>query len=186
MDLPSNLWKSPVIQSRFLLEANFEGHRGFAAKPYYWVIVPEADTKEGHIVIKNFKPNLQDAEPHPLQQDFAQGLQDQLMKEAHFYGLWTVGWTHPPSAYDTLTDTNNCWGRLIFIWHDKDGDPQYTLESELDFIEVIKHGMDYYLGLANDAHQQWREVYSDSILKSDMMLTEDQQKKASIEALKNV
>lgn len=183
MDLPSNLWKSPIIKERLVLEANFDGNHGLPAKPFFWVLVPEADRKDGTIVLKNFEPSISNIEPHPLQQDFARGLQQELQKEAGFNGLWLVGWTHPPSSYGALTDTDNCWNRLIFIWHDKDGDPQYTVESELPFVNVIQHGMDYYVGLAHKSHDQWREIYSEKAMKQDMMLTEDQQKRMTLEAL---
>jgi len=184
-DLPSNLWKSPVIKSRLLEEAAFEGQQGLAEKVFYWVIVPEADSKDGTIVLKNFKPNLTDIEPHEMQKHFVKELQRFLMKEIHFNGMWTVGWTHPPTSYDVLTADDNCWNRLIFIWHDADGDPHYTLESEMPFIQMVESGMQYYAELANQAHEQWREVYSSTRMKSDMMLTEDQQTKASLEALKD-
>jgi len=185
-ELPNNLWKSPVIKKRLLMEACFEGNRGISDRKFYWCSVPEADSKDGFVVIKNFEVNIQNQEPHPLQQDFAIALQKQLMKELHFNGLWLCGWTHPPTAYDLLTDASNCWGRMIFIWHDADGDPQYTLESEMDFAIMVQNGFEYYLKLAHEAHEGWREIYSDKILKADMLLTEDQQKKAALEALKDV
>jgi len=181
--LPNNLWNSPIIKQRLMMEATFDGDRGIPKKPHFWVLVPRADIKAGKVLLKNFDPNMLDREPHPDQQAFAERLQVALMKEAHFNGLWIVGWTHPPSTYGILTEQDNCWNRLIFIWLDRDGDPQYTLESELPVINIIAHGKDYYVGLAHEAHDSWREMYGEDVLKSDMMLRDDQQKKAVLESL---
>lgn len=183
MHLPNNLWKSPVIQERLMVEAAFEGDRGAPETPLFWVVVPQADTKDDQLVFSNFEPTLQRPLPHELQIDFAKGLQKDLQKEAGFDGLWVVGWTHPPSVMGVLKDMDNCWNRLIFIWLDKDGDPQFTLESELAFVQIVQHGIEYYIGLAHDAHKQWKDLYSDKALKADMDLTEDQQRRAALEAL---
>lgn len=181
--LPSNLWESQIIKDRLILEANFDGNRGIPKKPHFWVLVPHADTKNGSVILKNFDTTIEDIEPHPMQQDFARGLQEHLMKEASFDGLWIVGWTHPPTSYGVLTEQDNVWNRLIFIWLDKDGDPQYTLESELPVINIISHGIDYYINLAHKTHEQWNEIYGNDVLKSDMMLKDEQQKKAVLESL---
>lgn len=186
MTLPSNLWKSPVIKARLQLEANFESNHGIAEKPFYWALVPYADSKDGFHVLQNYKEDLTHCDPHMMQQEFAKNLQRELQAEAHFDGMWLVGFTHPPTSYGTLTDTENCWNRLICIWHDEDGDPQYTVESDLPFINQIQSGVEYYIGLAFQAHEQWKEIYSSVTLKEDMGLDEDQQTKAAQEALKDL
>lgn len=182
-DLPSNLWKSPVIQARLTLEANFECDHGISERAHYWVLAPYADSKDGTTILKNYPESLQTCNPHELQQDFARQIQHMLQTQAHFDGCWLVGYTHPPTVYGVITDTDNCWNRFIAIWHDADGDPQYTVETDFPFNIMLEHGVEYYVGLAHDAHSQWIEVYSDSVLKSDMMLKEDQQTKAALEAL---
>jgi len=186
MNLPSNLWKSPVIKRRLMTEACFECSHGISLKPFYWVIVPEADSKDGFHILQNYKASMIDVDPHDLQQDFAKGVQRELQQEACFDGLWLVGFTHPPSSYGVMTDTENCWNRTIMIWHDEDGDPQYTLESDLPFIEQVQHGINYYVGLAHKAHDQWKQVYSPAVLKEDMQLNDSDTSKVALEALKYV
>lgn len=182
-NLPQNLWKSPVIKARLDMEAAFECRHGISDKKHYWVLVPESDTRNGVVILKNFEPNLQDVEPHEMQQEFARQVQQMLQKEASFDGLWLVGYTHPPSSYGVLTDTENCWNRLIAIWHDQDGDPQYTLESDLPFINQLQAGEMYYVELAHQSHKQWEKIYGRKAMKSDMLLEEGQTTKAALEAL---
>lgn len=182
--LPSNLWKSPVIKKRLYQEALFDCKWGVShEKPHYWCMVPQADEKMGAVTLKNYEASITNADPHEMQQIFARDIMTALQSEAHFDGLWLVGFTHPPSKYDIITDTNNAWGRMIMIWHDMDGDPKYTLESDLPFIEQMEHGVDYYVGLANQAHEQWNEAYGAEAMKRDFNLTEGQTRKAALEAL---
>ena len=183
-ELPNNLWKSQVIKDRLYAEACFECDRGIADKSYYWVLVPQADIRADLVELKNYKPSITDVDPHEVQIAFAKDLQLALQKEAHFDGLWIVGYTHPPTTYETLTDTGNCWSRLIMLWLDTDGDPQYTLESDLNFHTQLEHGVEYYIKLAHDAHKQFEEQFSQSQLKKDMMLKEEEQRREALEALK--
>lgn len=181
----SDLWKSPVIQKRLYQEACFESAgRGLPEKPHYWCLVPQADTGDGSTVLKNYEAGLVNADPHEMQQNFALNVMQALQKEAHFDGLWLVGFTHPPSSDGVLKDTENCWYRLICIWFDEEGDPQYTLESDLPFIMQLQSGEAYYVGLAYQAHEQWRDIYGRKAMKQDMMLADGQTKAAAMEALK--
>ncbi len=182
--LPSNLWNSPVIKKRLAQEAAFECAWGVPDKKQYWCMVPLADSKDGFTVLKNYGTNHMNADPHEMQQVFARKIMTELQQKAHFDGLWLVGFTHPPTTYQTLTDTDNCWGRLIAIWFDEDGDPQYTLESDLPYIKQAEVGEQYYVGLANQAHDQWKAIYGKKAMKNDMMLKESQTSKAALEALK--
>jgi hypothetical protein len=182
--LPSELWNSPVIRKRLYAEACFETDLGISDKKFYWCMVPLADSKDGVQVLKNFEESLSHADPHEDQQAFAHKIMGELQQQAHFNGLWLVGFTHPPTTYGTITDTDNCWGRSIFIWFDEDGDPQYTLESDLPFIKQLAMGAQYYVGLAQQAHQSWKEMYGAAAMKQDMMLKEAQSSRAALEALK--
>lgn len=182
--LPSELWNSPVIKKRLYAEACFETDRGISDKKFFWGMVPLADSKDGFQILKNFEENPMNAAPHEMQQVFARKIMVELQQQAHFDGLWLVGFTHPPSTYETLTDGDNCWGRSIFIWFDADGDPQYTLESDLPFIKQVEMGEQYYVGLAQQAHESWKEQYGPRAMKKDFMLKEGQSSKAALEALK--
>ncbi len=182
--LPSELWNSPVIKKRLYAEACFECDLGISDKPQYWCMVPYADSKDGVMLLKNFKDDAMNADPHEMQQVFARKIMVELQAQAHFDGLWLVGFTHPPTTYETLTDTGNCWGRMICIWFDEDGDPQYTLESDLPFIKQVEAGERYYVGLAQESHAYWKEQYGAKAMKADFMLKEGQSSKAALEALK--
>lgn len=182
--LPSELWNSPVIKKRLFAEASFETDHGISEKKFYWCMVPMADSKRGFQVLKNYETSHMNDDPHEMQQVFARKIMEDLQSQAHFDGLWLVGFTHPPTTYETLTDTGNCWGRSIFIWFDQDGDPQYTLESDLPFIKQAEMGEQYYVGLAQKAHAEWKEIYGRGAMKNDMMLKEGQTKKAALEALR--
>ncbi len=183
--LPSELWNSPVIRKRLAQEATFECAWGVPDKKFYWCMVPLADSKNGDQILKNYKDSPMDRDPHEMQQVFARKIMKQLQKEAHFDGLWLVGFTHPPSTYESLTDTgNNCWGRLMAIWFDEDGDPQFTLESDFPFIKQVEMGEQYYVGLAQESHAYWKEQYGAKAMKTDFMLKEGQSTKAALEALK--
>lgn len=182
--LPDNLWKSPVIQARLYQEACFECQWGISEKPHYWVIVPYADSKAGTNVLKNYEAGLTNADPHEIQQEFARIIYDGLMREAHYDGLWLVGYTHPPSTYGAITETDTVWGRLIAIWFDGHGDPQFTMESDLHIGQQLEAGEAYYVGLAMKSYEQWKEMFGPKAMKEDMMLHETQQRAEALEALK--
>lgn len=182
--LPDNLWTSPVIKARLNMEAAFECRHGISDKKHYWCMVPFADSKAGFQVLKNYEDNLTNCDPHELQQAFAKEVQGELQRHASEGGLWLIGYTHPPDTYGVITDTENCWNRMIAIWFDEDGDPQYTVESDRPFVQQAGFGAKYFVGLASNAHGQWKELYGAAELKRDMMLKESQTKKAALEALR--
>ena len=182
--LPENLWTSPIIKNRLIVEATFDSNHGPAEKHQYWTIVPQADSKRGEIILKNFKPGVMDIEPHEMQQEFARRLQEGLQKHAHFDGFWLVGWTHPPASWEVIReDGDNCWYRLIMIWLDEDGDPHYTLESDMPFPTMVENGLEYYAKLAHEAHETWSAEYATKKMKKDMGLTDDQQTKAVLASI---
>jgi len=192
--LPHDLWKSPVIKKRLFAEACFECDWGIPDKKFYWCMVPLADSKSGFQVLKNYGTKPSNPDPHEMQQIFARRIMEELQHQCHFDGLWLVGFTHPPYTPGYLDflekhavvaqDIDNCWGRMIAIWFDEDGDPQYTLESDLPFIKQAEVGEQYYVGLAQQAHAQWKEIYGRGAMKQDMMLKEGQTHKSALEALK--
>ena len=69
------------------------------------------------------------------------------------------------------------------IWCDKDGDPQYTLESDRPFVSMVQDGPEYWVEQANKAHEAFLPMYGEQAMKTDMMLKEGQQKKAVLESL---
>jgi hypothetical protein len=189
--LPSELWNSPVIKKRLFAEACFECDWGISHKKFYWVMVPHADSKDGVITLLNYEQSVINDDPQDIQKRFARKLMVELQRKMHHDGLWIVGFTHPPyrTTHEIITDTgDNCWNRLFAIWLDADGDPQYTFESDLPFVQQIEGGDDKaverYMGLAAKSHQQWKEIYGPMAMKRDMMLKEGQSRRAALEALR--
>jgi hypothetical protein len=181
--LPENLWKSPFIKKRLDQEANFECAWGLPSKPHYWVQVPNADTKKGNVTLSNYEPSVENVNPHEIQQIFAKELHDFVMKEAHFDGLWIVGYTHPPSSYAALTDTDNVWGRLIMIWCDEDGDPQYTAEFDRPFYEMLQDGILHFANQAHHAHLGFLDVCGKGMMKELSLKEGVHQHRAALESL---
>jgi hypothetical protein len=127
---------------------------------------------------------LQNADPHEAQMQFAYELQKILIQEAGFDGLWIVGFTHPPSTYSVITDTENCWGRLIMIWLDEDGDPQFTLESDRLFVEQFQDGPNYWVERAHEAYNAYLPVFGRKAMKADLLLKDgEHMRKAALESL---
>lgn len=185
MQLPENIWRSPVIQKRLLLEANIDGGLGFPSKPQYYFLAPEGDTLRGEVALKNFKPDELNVIPHETQMEFTKLLRHTLQSQADNNGIWLVGWTHPPANDQAIRiDGDNVWGRLVMIWLDEDADPHYVIDSEFPVNTMIHNGTDYYVGLCERAHEKWREEYGKDVITMDMELSADNFKKAAIEALK--
>ena len=185
MRIPENIWNSPVIRQRLLLEAAYEcDTHGAPQHPFYWFNVPEGDTKRGALDLRNFVPTPFHIDPHALQMDFAREIREHLQSEEHHDGLWIVGWTHQPPQYEAIRiDGDNTWCRMVMIWLDEDADPQYTLESEVPFFQMVENGTSYYVGLAAEAYEKWQEIYSSKNLIKDMELKDDQISKPALEAL---
>lgn len=184
MRLPEEIWNSKVIKKRMRDEAHFECSHGLPIKAHYWFTVPQGDTRRGNLELRNFMPGVLDIDPHEHQKGMARTLRESLQREAHHDGVWILGWTHPPSSTDAiLEDGDNCWGRLVMIWLDEDADPQYTVESDLPIAQMISHGMQYYIDLAQQAHERWKESYGKKALKEDFGITSEQQTKKALEAL---
>lgn len=81
---------------------------------------------------------------HVTQQAFAHRLIRILNKEVWLDGAWVVGWTHGGN-------------RLMIIYIDADGDPQFTIENDepvsvIMSVEPLKYAEDAW-----DAYHLWKE-----------------------------
>lgn len=183
-EIPEAVYKSMVLRDRLNMEAGFEGKNGRASKPHFWVTAPEADSKRGCIVLKNFRESEFDIAPHPVQQQFARELQAHLQREHHHDGMWIVGWTHPPEFANLIRiDGDNVWGRLIMIFLDEDADPQFTTESERLIADMVEDGIIYYGNMASASWEEWQAEYSARNMKDDMGLKDNQMIKATLSSL---
>ncbi len=184
MDLPANLWKSPLILQRLAQEAEFECRYGKADKPHYWFAVPEADTKVDLIELKNYVETFTDIDPHPHQKGMARELMVMLNSNIDHDGLWIVGWTHPPPAWETIkVDGDNCWGRMLMIWLDEDGDIQFPFETDSPLFEIVEAGLDHYVEMCEKSWQAWNESFGREAQKKEFALKEEQLTKKTLESL---
>lgn len=188
MNLPDNIWLSPVIKKRLLMEAGFEStNHGRPPKAQYWFSAPMATDLKSRmgVTLKNYVPGVFDVDPHDMQMAFASELRWRLQQNIGHDGLWIAGWTHPPGNDQTIrVDGDNAWNRLVMVWLDGDGDPQFTVESDLPFVEMISRGGYYYIEMAEEAYQAYVEAYGLKAMKDDLGLGEDQMTKAALAALK--
>ena len=186
MGLPSNLFQSPVILRRFEHEAKFECGRGKAERPLYCIAVPDPETRRGAYPLQNYpEDSIMYADPHPAQCGMAAWLCDWLNRYEHHDGLWVVGWTHPPTMTLTLQNMDEeAWGRLVMIWLDKDGDPQFTVESDHDLVRMIEKGERHYAALACDGWAEWDKAYGKKAQKADFDLKEHEIKREVLESLR--
>jgi len=184
MNLPSNLWNSPLIKQRLYQEAGFECSHGKPTMQHYWFIVPESDTKVDLIELKNYESSMLNLDPHPHQMGMAKELMIMLNKNIDHDGLWIVGWTHPPAGWEAIrVDGDNCWNRMVMIWLDEDGDIQFPVETDLPIYEIVSNGLEYYTELCETAWQTWDEAYGKKAQKQDFGLKDEQVTKKTLAAL---
>jgi hypothetical protein len=184
--LPENFWTSPTIQNRLEQEAAFEAESGCAQMPLYWAVVPEADNTRSRRTIEfcNFQPTEFNPAPHILQMQFAGQLMIALNKELHMDGVWIVAFTHPPGFHHAIrVDGDNCWGRMVMLWLDQDGDPQFVAESEAKFVTMVEYGQQYYMKLAHNAWQQYDQIIGKRALKGEFGVQDGQTRMDALESL---
>lgn len=102
--------------------------------------------------------------PDPMQKVFAQDMARALNKHLRHDGAWIVFFTHPSPVSDVflpvlLTETLfRCWHAL---WLDEDGDPQFTMDNEDAFHNVLAEGPDHWIDQAEFAWHQWKLMMKD-------------------------
>jgi len=183
-NLPENIWNSPAIRKRLWQEAGFDIDRG-VFKQQYWMLVPEAPSMRGEITLRNYTPSVIDVDPHELQVHFAKEMREALQRTVAHDGVWIVGYTHPPGSDQVVrVDGDNAWNRIIMIWLDEDADAQFTVESDLPFIDMVTAGKHYYCNLADQAWEKYEEAFGKRAMKGDFMLSEDQKNKEALSTLR--
>lgn len=100
-----------------------------------WMAVMRSN---GEIRIKCNSP----AHPHMSQSLFAIEMLRDLNKRIANSGAWTVGWCHG-------------YTRMILIWMDGDGDPQFTVEVDDRIADIIKAGVDHFTAQCYEAWAKW-------------------------------
>lgn len=135
----------PAITQRLKAEAEFEG-----GPALYWALLVAADGQQRRV---QNPPDL----PGPAADQLMFGLDmgGALNRHLHHDGAWIVGFTDPLSRPTVLDQWTN-FGRFFFLWVDQDADPQFTLECDDHFADVLMRGPDHWLGQAETAWQKWR------------------------------
>lgn len=177
---PDYVLESPVMNMRLEQEAVFEINNDDYLIGKFWAIAVRPS--DGFPVVNmNFIPSPLEIEPHEVQKNFAADLLRALHKEASFGGGWLVGFTHPPemvTSFIKAEEPDNVWARMFFIWLDEDGDPQFTVDTQLPVMHVLSAGVENYLGLAYKAKQEWDEYAGKTMLK-EMGVKDSQMVKAA-------
>jgi hypothetical protein len=182
--LPSNIWASGAIRLRLEQEARFESAHGLPCKPQYWVSVPNVDSTYQSATLRNFVPDLMNCDPHEMQIMFAEQIRKELQRMLHHDGVWVVGWTHPPQSWENIaTDGDNCWGRMIILWLDEDGDPQMVQEFDNYFAVMLSYGEDYYVDQSEKAWLMYDYHFGKKAMKNDLGIHESQMTKEALETL---
>ncbi len=173
MKYPDYVLESKAVLGRLTAEAYFDSSNGDDSRGLYWCLT-QVPSDRTIIKLQNFTTSILDVEPHEIQKGFADQLVRQLNREVGHDGGWIVGFTHPPYRGDAIrVDGDNVWGRMFFLWLDKDGDPQFTFDTDLPFVEVFGSGIEGYLNQCEKAYHEWEKVLGKQGLK-DLGIKEDQ------------
>lgn len=181
--LPSNAWNSAVIRKRLHQEAAFDQSL-VPEKDQYYILACHPDTKLDQVALVNFDVGPLDPPPHEMQMAFASTLREELQKNWHHDGFWLVGFTHPPSTFESIkVDGDNCWNRFLIIWADKDGDIKFPFETEEQFVEILKNGLEYYVNTAEKCWQAWNEAYGAKAIEEEFGIKDEQMSKPVLASL---
>lgn len=160
--IDDKLLNTPALRMRLDAEARFEEgggtYRGFALR--------SGGVLDGHILRLTSLGN-----PPPLdemQVMFGQDMVRVLNRHLHHDGAWVVLFTHPshvhkagPIDLPVVGGLPTMYGRFAFLWMDRDGDVQFTMDSVSDFFEVLSEGPDPWIERAEQAWQNWKHVMRD-------------------------
>lgn len=138
-------------------------------------------SNEQHVIQSNYVrslPRMQivgdltiDLDPSVEQFQFAMSLSYALNKEIAYDGSWLVAWTHPPHVAEALRVNPRLeWRRLVMIFLDKDGDPQFTVDSVRIWPDVAASGILHFVDQCQQAIEQWKMQLKVLDLKADQSI----------------
>jgi len=151
-NLDNNLLTTPILLRRLALEAD-EG-------PFWTLVAGSNGETFARLLTKPISP------PMPEQQMFAYDMLWELNEHLHHDGAWFVGFTHPLDPVIPLIASRH-YSRFYFLWIDRDGDPQFTLENDENFSLVLEAGPDEWMEHAEDSWQQWHLLMRKVLAPSD-------------------
>lgn len=133
----------PAIRRRLFDEARHDDGPGA-----YWALLMRAD---GLPRIETSAPAL--PKPAPEQVMFATDMATALNKHLHHDGAWLVVFTHPPAV--SVLDMFVTYGRFALVWIDRDADPQFSIDCDDDFTEVLLSGLDHWMEECERGWSKW-------------------------------
>lgn len=86
---------------------------------------------------------------------FARDMVGALNKHLHHDGAWLVGFTHPKPIVFIGDRGGTDFDRFVFLFIDRDGDPQFTIECDDGIIAALTVGPDHWMEEAERGWQKW-------------------------------
>lgn len=152
-----DLLVTEVIKRRLRAEALFDAGGNEDGPGHWWCCM----TRTGNMMVQ-FKSSPLLLPPSPDQVLFAHDMCWALNRHLHHDGKWIVEFTHPILPPLSVTAyPHSPYERWVFIWIDKDGDPQFSVDNDGYFIETLLAGPDHWMEQAEQAWMRWRHHMRD-------------------------
>ncbi len=139
------LLDTDVLDRRLIGEANFES----GEDTRFWVAKFRA----------NGMPEMKarGLNPPVSYQVMACDLGTALNDMIHHDGAWLVAWTDPlePTIEEALLGAEIVPQRMILLWIDDAGDPQFTIEIVERFADIVECGILHWVEQAEDGWKAW-------------------------------
>lgn len=154
---------TPFLIRRFQAEAAIEEGNG-----QYYAIVQRSD---GSFLDHN--PGSPELAPDQMM--FARDVLTLLNREIHHDGAWMMVFTNPAAAESVLL-VHAEYQRMAFLFVDRDGDPQFTIDwvrgggEERDFADVLLSGRESWGNRCEAAWQTWKVLMRDTLAPSPEQL----------------
>lgn len=152
--LDDDLLITPFLKRRLATEGRYADGDGSV-----WVILTRSNGQRVEVLSQAA------AGWYPLkeQREFAHMLAQLLNAQIPHDGRWIVAFTHPS---ETTTEFHEKIGEVYYnrwfaLWVDKDGDPQFTMDNENRFDEVMAVPLFKWVSDAEQAWTNWKHHMRD-------------------------
>lgn len=148
---------TPTLKARLRLEGEYDDADGSV-----WCVLQRSNGDKVEVLSQ---AALQAGHLPPLAEQvmFAHDMVGALNRHLHHDGKWIVAFTHPSEHSARVIGQAGAvyWNRWFFLWVDKDGDPQFTMENDDLFVETLTAGPDRWMEEAEQAWQTWKHHMRD-------------------------
>lgn len=169
MRFDENLLFSQALRNRLDTEAAMEADLGTTSASWYAVKMLD----DHQVVIeRNYDPRAGIiSDPPTHQMLWAEAVSKILNHECGHDGRWVVGFTHPPGYGEmVLCEPKFSWRRIIKVWLDIDGDPQFTVDCIENWENVASQSPHHFIGQAEEAWKHWKVLMRDVLQPKDYQL----------------